>query len=372
MQENLNQIETLVATLEHQNEIKKDYVAPASSMFFADGKLVITREDSQVLFTPSSLFHQQMSDYLSIPKAYYDRLKDGTNETIKLLDENVNHWLARSEKSRLVRTFENENNTARAFLSDNYNMIDNYEVLFEALAAIRETGLNIDVNTAELSETRMYLKITCPDVEVSAKSLLERYARTKHEYAERGYGVIAGFVLSNSEVGRGSFQIAPRALVRICNNGLINTGEALKRVHLGSKMDAMFEDSKNVRAANVRLIKEQLKHAIKVFMSKAYVEKLVNLYSELGEKEIAAPVAGVVEVVAKNYSLSQERKNSILNYFIKAGDSRRIGMVHAITEELQTLSDADQKHDGEVMALDMLQNFDKIESAAMKTKFSAS
>lgn len=363
MQNQNNSLGELVTLLEKQDKLKKDFVAPSTSLHFTDGKLMVTKDKVDIIYTPTKVFHAQVCGKLEIPKTYYDKM---LNVATGLLDNNVNHWLKGFDKSMLVRTFEDENKTARAFLSDRYSMVDNYEILFETLEAIRATGIAVEVQQAELSENRMYLKVVCPEIEVKATELLKQYARTKTV----GDGVMSGFVLSNSEIGMGAFNIMPRAVILACNNGLVVAKDALKRIHLGASMEELdFSKNSAVKQANIRLIKEQVKHAVSIFLSKKYLEKTINLYTELGNKEITAPVANVIEVVSKEFSLSDERKSNILNYFIKGADTRRIGLVNAITEECQTLLNPDDKHDSEVMSYDVLHKMDRIEAAAMKTKF---
>lgn len=354
-------IETLVATLEKQNELKQDYIVSGANMVYAEGNLIITQANTDVVYKPTELFHSQVADTLAIPKTYYDRMR---HTALPLLDDNVNHWLKKSPK-RLIRTFEDTENTARAFLSNRYSMIDNYEILFEALQALKATGIAIEVVEASLSETRMYLKVICPEIEVQAEELLKRYSKA----SQVGFGVCSGFGLQNSEVGKGQFQIYPRGWVRACSNGLILMKDAIKKVHLGAKMDELnFGENRQVVTANMRLIKEQIKHAINTFLSKDYLNSIVNFYTEEGKKDIEAPLSNVVEVVAKNYSLSEDRKNSILNYFIKGADTKRSGLVHAITEECQIHEDADIRQEGEVIALDVLTNFNAIEAQAFRVK----
>lgn len=362
----MSHIQTLVQTLEIQSKTKKDYLTPTSSLSMVGGQLVIGKSSGDIIYKPTSLFHSQVAGALNIPKGYYDRMKTGG---IELLDSSVNHWLRAEDKTQLIRTFESGENTARAFLSDSYSIMDNMEILMEALDAIKKTGIRVVIEAAELSETSMYLKITCPDVEVKGGEILSRY----NPVTPRGVGdgVISGFVLTNSEVGKGAFKIQPRAVVKVCGNGLIRTDMALKSVHLGGKMDEL-EMMKNdgVRRANMRLIKEQVKHAVTVFLSKDYLTKLVNIYNTLGSQKLEAPIPAVVEVIGKEYGLGAERKNSILNYFMdNGGDRRRIGVINAITEELQQYKDADLKHESEVMSYEILKNFDSIESKAFKVKF---
>lgn len=360
------QLEQLLETLEQQQKVKRDYVAGRENLHFVDGKLFITRNGVEVQYTPTAHFHSQMSAKLDIPKGYYDRM---LNSKVKLLDQNVNEWLHAEQKAMLVRTFEEQqDNVARAFLSDSYNIMDNYDVLFETLDAIRATGIHVEIKNAELSETRMYLKIACPEIEVQATEMLKMYRRS----IEAGSGVIAGFVLKNSEIGAGAFSIMPRAIILACQNGAVVPKDELKRIHLGSKMDEFFAGNERVRKANVTLIKEQVKHAVNTFLSKDYLNKIVRDLTEAGEKKIEAPVSNVVEVIGKEYGFSEDRKHSILNYFIQGADTRRIGMFNAITEECQMQEDADVKHDSELIAAQVLNDFDRLEAKAMKQQRSAS
>lgn len=360
------QLENLVSVLETQNEQKKDFITSGMNLSFAGGNLVVMRDRKEIEYSPTSIFHSQVAEKLNIPKAYYDRMRV---KAADLLDSNVNHWLHKEQKNIMVRAFENDdNNIARAFLSNSYSILDNYEVLFEALEAIKLTGLEVEIVNAELSEQRMYLKVVCPEVEVQAKKMLENYGRA----AGVNFGVMSGFVLQNSEIGMGAFQIAPRGVVKVCMNGMVMQKDALRKTHLGAKMDELgFNTNEAVKAANLKLIKEQVKHAVKVFLSKQYLTKLVDVYTELGDKTIEAPVANVIQVVANTYNISEERKGKLLQHFIKQGDNRRIGLVNAITEECQGLKDADLKHDSEVICMDILTGFNKIEAAAFKTKFTS-
>lgn len=364
---NIEQLQGLLATLEAQEEMKNDLVASSKKhLSFVKGQLIVIDKKKKITFTPTNHFHKQVADKLGIPKPYYDKI---LSEGISLLDDNVNHWLNDEDKNYLVRTFKagahNYNNVARAFLSDRYGIIDNHQVLVEALDAIKQTGVKVDIVNAELSDTRMFLKVVCPGVEVKAKEMLKMYKAA----TETGFGVISGFTLQNSEIGAGSFKISPRGLVLACKNGLIMTKDELKNVHLGSKMDELgFNKNKDVMRANIRLIREQIKHAVKIFLSKDYLKKLVDVYTELGEPRIEAPIDKVIEVVGKAYSINEDRKASILRYFVEGGDTRRIGLASAMTREVQDLVDADLRHETEVASFEMLKNFKHIELSAFKIR----
>lgn len=363
--QNIEQLQGLLTTLEHQESQKKDYVAASSLMKFENGMLVMTAGSSPITYVPSRVFHSQVQEKLGIPAGYYKKMME---QATGLLDDNVNHWLKEEQKNFLIRTFEgaaDQYNQARAMLSDRYSIIDNHQVLIEALDAIKKTGVSVEIVNAELSETRMFLKVVCPDVEVKATEMLKLYTVAR----ERGHGVISGFTLQNSEIGAGSFKISPRGVVLACTNGLISTQDELKNVHLGARMEELgMNQNKAIMQANLKLIREQIQHAVKLFLSKEYLTKLVNVYTELGADKIEAPIDKVIEVVGKTYSINEERKANILKYFVEGGDTRRMGLASAMTREVQDLVDADLKHDTEVASFQMLKDFNKIEAAAIRLK----
>lgn len=358
---NIEQLQGLITTLDYQESVKKDYVAPSTQLLFVDGKLVTTINDKQISYEPSSHFHAQVAAKLDIPKGYYDRM---LQKSTTLLDQNVNHWLKSESKNLLVRTFEDgaKGFQARALLSDRYSIIDNHNLLIETLEAIKQTGIIVEIVEARLSETKMYLRVVAPQVEVEAKELLKNYRLA----IAKGSFIVSGFTISNSEVGNGSFGICPRAVVLACNNGMTNTEDSFKKIHLGGKMDQIgFQENRDVVRKNLALIQEQIKHAVKTFLSKDYLQKLVDKYTLIGDKPIEAPIDKVIEVVAKEYSITEERKSNILKYFIEGGDTRRIGLASAMTFEAQSL-DPDLKEETEQASFDMLKNFQSIEAAAIR------
>lgn len=359
-----NNLQTLVTNLEAQDKQKQDYIVTPGSgnLVFMGGDLVLTKEATNITYKPTDHFHMLTADKLKIPSGYYNRLR---REAVSLLDDNVNHWLKKSEGNFMLRTFEGDNNVARAILSDRYSVMDNMDVLLQTLDAVRASGVNVEIKQAEITDTRMYLSIVCPDVEIQAKEMLEKYAKT----LQVGHGVCAGFTLANSEVGAGAFNIRPRAVILACNNGMVRTEDGLKKIHLGARMESTgalnMEANKDVRKANLNLIKQQVKHAVQVFLSKDYLQKTIDWYTNLGNKEIQAPVQNVLAVIGKEYDFTEQRKSSILNYFIKGADTRRIGMFNAITEELQSEGyNGDLRYDTETIAQQVLVNFDKFERQA--------
>ncbi|MEG0936362.1 MAG: DUF932 domain-containing protein, partial [Clostridia bacterium] len=73
-------------------------------------------------FGMTDLFHRQLGSSLGIPSKYYDKMQA---ELPSLLSQNVNGWLRTRDSRQTIRTLDG---SARAFLSDRYRRIDNYEI----------------------------------------------------------------------------------------------------------------------------------------------------------------------------------------------------------------------------------------------------
>jgi hypothetical protein len=358
----------LTSALVHENDVKRDFIVPARALQMHPSKIISLYHDigAQTNYEATNTFHDNLSERLSIPKNYYNKMRETAPA---LLSENVNHWLSSKEKDGakfLVRTFTSpQQGKARALLSNRHHMIDNYPVLLETLQAIDDAGLTEDVQVKQcvLSERRMYVEFTCPSIQIEAVELLKYYRKA----ISAGAGIITGFLLENSEVGRGAFKLTPRAVILCCQNGAIDPRMALKKIHLGSTLsDGLdFSQVAEIREANIKLIREQLKYAVKHFLTKQYLETLVQRYESLGLPEIQAPVNKVTEVIADKYGWTEQASETLLMRFVEGGDMRRIGVYNAMTLVAQEF-DNDSKYDAEAAAWEVLSDFESIEKLAIK------
>jgi hypothetical protein len=64
----------------------------------------------------------QLANKLGIPRKYYERVRNSSKS--ELLAENINAWLGERER-RLIRIL---NGKTRAFFSDRYRMMNNYDI----------------------------------------------------------------------------------------------------------------------------------------------------------------------------------------------------------------------------------------------------
>jgi hypothetical protein len=347
----------LADLLQRQHADKLDVVVPATAIRSVAGDLHISGIGEPVLsddgvsagdgvFRPTAICDAGLAEKLNIPLAYLRRLRD---QHVHLFDANVNTWLGDEPGRRfLVRTLRGQDGPgiARALVSDSYRVVDHLDVLLAVLAGIRESGAATRVTSADLSERRMYLRVQSAEVAVHAPGLLANY--TSPFTGARGADnplVFAGFVVTNSETGHGSFSITPRITVQVCNNGMTISRDVLREVHLGGRLaEGVVRWSAATQQAALDLVTRQAADAVGTFLDRGYVERtLAGIAEQAGAR--VRDVPATIEYVSKELRLSAQAQQTILAHFIDGGDRTAGGVLHALTSTAQTLADADAAHE---------------------------
>jgi hypothetical protein len=353
----------LVALLREQHSAKLDVVIPAAGVRSSGGRWQIDGTGSAVIgpegvttspatFVPTGTCDAGMADKLGIPVAYLRRLRE---EHLGLYDANVNGWLDHEPGHRLlVRTLRGDDGDgiARAVLSERYRFVDNLDVLLAVLDGIRSAGADVEVRRCDLTERRMYVQIASPSVAVRADVLLRDYVSpfTGARGADNPL-VFAGFVLSNSETGHGSFSITPRLIAQVCSNGYTITRDAMREVHLGGRLDAgVVQWSAGTQQAAIELITRQAADATATFLSGDYLRGSL----EEIEQRAGVPVRDVpatLKYVAAQCRFTNEQQATILEHFIGGADRSAGGVLQAVTSAAQMQDDADVGYEMERLGL---------------------
>jgi len=142
----------LAMELERQSTAKKDFIANTSSLEMTATFDLALDSDITHEFPVTDHAHSQIAARLDIPSRYYNRMKA---EAPKLLAANVNEWFHSFPERRMVRTLDGQ---ARAFLSDRYRRLDNYDLAEAVLPILAEMGEGIRIVSTELTDSRMYIK----------------------------------------------------------------------------------------------------------------------------------------------------------------------------------------------------------------------
>lgn len=365
-------LDDLMTLLRDQQARKVDVVAPASQLRAVEGRLVIRGADATITddgvtvadgtYTPTVVCDEGLADKLGVPVAYLKRLRETRPD---LYDANVNGWLhGRKALTRLsnsslpspgmvvvregvpadpraflVRCFRGDDTgegIARAFLSDRYARVDNLDVLVTALDGIRDAGVPVDIDGGDLTDRRMVVRITCPDIAALAPALTRGYRSpfTGQEGADNPT-VWAGFVISNSEVGGGKFSLTPRIVIQVCRNGMTIARDALTKVHLGSRMDAgVIRYAADTQEAALTLVKKQSRDAVTTFLSADYLHRVVEQMERNAEEPVGTDDEAVRDVT-RPLGVPQAHLDGILDYFRRGGQFNRAGVANALTAYAQ-------------------------------------
>lgn len=360
-----------------------DLNIPASRLGFYGGKLELANIDPVITDTGVAdlngrfdLTHTavgHLGGLADIPPRY---LRTCLATNVPLFDENLNSWMTHdklAEKNVLVRILtgidpENPDviGQARAFLSDRFDgSKDNLPLLLAVLDGIRQAGIRADQLDikGDLTEDRMYMIVRAPEIHGFAHELLQGYRSPYGNGLGTAHGgldaenlpiIEAGLLIQNSETGGAALKITPRVVVRACSNGLQQTVDSMRQVHLGAKLnEGQVEWSTDTRRAANELARSQATDAVKSYLNVSYVEKVIERLTEDATTPIKE-VKKTIEVVAKEQNYTEAEAESILGFFIDGGQRTAGGVMQAITAAVQQIDDPQRAYDIEATAVDAM------------------
>ncbi|MFA6076022.1 MAG: DUF932 domain-containing protein [Negativicutes bacterium] len=337
MKQSMNLAE-LARELRCQSLQKKDYVVDTRSLNFESKQLPVINPSipaktiSRLTFMPTENAmkpqeyvvtentHRQMASRLDIPWKYYETMLSHSPE---LLDRNVNHWLHAHPERRMIRTMDR---SARAFLSDRYRRLDNYD-LAESVLPVLAQMRNAEVISCDLSPEKMYIKVIHKELSLEVAA---------------GDVVQAGIVISNSEVGLGSLRVEPLVYRLVCTNGLIARDFSQKRYHVGKTLandsDAYELYSDATIAADDKAFFLKVQDTVRASIDKAKFELIVNRLRDTRDGRIECSPIQSVEALASRLLISADEQDSVLRHLIEGRDLSAYGLINAVTHASQTLN----------------------------------
>lgn len=330
-------LQALATELDRQKEAKRDFVAPTSALEMIGRNPPELYIKNHGDFKIGKTAHDQIANRVGIPVRYYHRMRE---EAPGLLSENVNHWFGKTPENRMVRTLDG---SARAFLSDRFRPLDNFDLAEPAIRTL--TALKCDVKSCQLTEKRMYIKAVCT-------SITEKIV---------GDIVEAGVMISNSEIGHGSLAVEPFIFKLSCSNGMVVNSLSMKKYHVGRGMEMGGEGAQEffssaTRKADDKAFFLKVGDIIRGTFSKDLFSGMVGQMRLAATRPIKSNLDKVVEIVEERYHLSEDESGGVLQHLIKGGDLTHWGLVNAITRTAQDADDYDRATDlerlgGEVLEL---------------------
>lgn len=323
-------LQELAAELERQQLAKKDLIVSTGVLSMDsrdDGGIALNVMGGQVIqhYDVGEIAHRQIGQFLKIPATYYDRMR---REYPQLLTLNANGWFAKMPQAkRMLRTLDG---TARALLSDRYRRIDNFEVASAVLPIIsRMEGAGVE--SCELTDSRMYLKVVNPRVTAEIK---------------KGDIVQAGVLISNSEVGMGSVTVSPLIYRLVCSNGMIAEDGKLRKYHVGraneSREDFSIYRNETIEADDKAFLMK-LEDSVKAAVDQARFAAIVDKLRESTEATFQPQqVQQVVELASKEYGFTDSESSGILGHLAAGGDLSLYGLANAVTRQAQDVASYDR------------------------------
>lgn len=332
----------LAMELDRQRNAKRDFLLDTRNItmdFTGDKHMMTLHNDAQHLDTLLDLngvAHRQIGSTLGIPARYYDRMR---SENPDLLTANVNGWFQQTPSTRMVRTLDG---VTRAFLSDRYRRIDNYEIAEAVLPIIGEIQ-DARVESCEVTDERMYIKVVNPRLTTEVS---------------KGDIVQSGILITNSEVGMGSMAIQPLVYRLVCTNGMVVNDAATRKYHIGRGNEAA-EDyslySDETLAADDRALMLKVKDTVKSAVDQTRFEKVVAMMRQAKEaKIVTTDIPQMIELASSDYGFSKKEGSGILDHLIRDGELSLYGLANAVTRAAQDVPSYDRSTDMESIGYTIL------------------
>lgn len=326
----------LAQELERQLGTKQDLVVPSSVLQCRTDegghlKMMVEARTGISEYGVNRLARHQLADKLKIPYAYFERMRV---EQPTLLDNNLNTWLRSDGDRRMLRTLDGE---VRAVLSDRYRRLDNFDLAENVLPILqRLDGARFE--SVELTETKMYLKVVTPRVEIEIAP---------------GDVVQAGLVITNSEVGCGTLSVQPLVFRLVCRNGLIVPDRTLRKTHVGRAIQIedelvnVFRD--DTLAADDRAFFLKVRDVVEAAVSVTTLRQIAVKMQKTRDIPLTGDPVKTVEVLANRYTLNDAERNGVLRHLIVEGDLSAYGLVNAVTHYSQYVEDYDRATEFEAL-----------------------
>jgi hypothetical protein len=188
------------------------------------------------------------------------------------------------------------------------------------LPLLSENGIRIE--SCALTEKRLYLK-----------AISERFTGE----VRVGETVMAGIVISNSEVGFGALDVKPIVFTLRCSNGLIGEISSLRQHHVGRR------HGDPARTADDRAFFLKVRDVAKAALDEGvFRQQLSRLQAAAGAPISNPALDRVVDVTAKRFGMSEEESAGVLAHLIRGGDLSQWGLCSAVTRFSQDVASYDR------------------------------
>lgn len=320
-------------------EAKADYVGSTEKLYMRpDATMEIDGVDGHFDVTPHAL--RQIEQWADIPAGYADKC---LGSSPALLANNVNHWLKQTPADRMMRTLapnpylDVEQQRLRAFLSDKFRVVDNYdyfEAIYPKIMKHADDG-NLKIDSINVTDRKFYLKAHLEGVD----EVILKPEHTIGQGHNHYFRVRPAIEFGNGEIGGASISVALGVYDDSCTNLAVFRSNAFKRNHIG-RAQADTEMWKLLSTETQDLSNQALLAQIADYAeagldrTSELFEETCNLCREKLGLEIKRPEA-TMKLVTSEFNLSQAEGEGVLAQFLKRGDMSVFGLQAAVTQHAQ-------------------------------------
>jgi hypothetical protein len=331
-------IQELAVEIQRQQDAKRDFLISTDKIkaFVNNDHVEIgfgIKDNDEELFTAplTRNGHKQLGGFCDIPKKYYDMMLAHPS----LLATNLQHWLERSSGKRMVRSLDGN---VRAFLSDSYRRLDNYDLAQNVLPMLLEAEAQIE--SCEITDSKLYIKAITHKVQAEVKT---------------GDIVSAGIIISNSETGHGSLSVKPLIYRLVCKNGAVVDDYAMRKYHAGKHTDMdQIEFSNETIKADDKAFWLKVRDLVKFSLNETTFEKIVESMRESTQRKIEEPTKAI-ELITKKFNLGDAEQRDVLTHLIQGADLTSWGLGNAVTRMAQDVSSYDRSTELETIGYQIMQ-----------------
>ena len=334
----------LASEVQRQTEAKRDFkgsvrVFDLDVPYHQNGELIVDPPQLTVsehgTFPVNEWARKQLAQRMDVPVKYAETLY---SEYPELYAKTFRHLFAHktNKQSRgqrppqaLVRTLDGE---CRAFLGAGYRPLDNYELCEAILPTLRDSQLDLQIASCDITQTKLYIKATTPEIRGEIKA---------------GDTVQAGVVISNSEVGAGSISVQYLLYRCVCSNGMILPDQGMRKAHVGGRsgyLENMAQEylRDDTRAAIDSAFWKEVRDAVGYVLHPDTFQNVLAPMREAAEDYIAKDPEDCVEVFAEQQRLREGERKNLLRHFYAEDDFSRWGLANAVTRTAQDVKTYDR------------------------------
>lgn len=325
-------MDQVVAEVDRQSKAKRDFRAPtkllrvepvhASNDDSLSSLELVVGDKGRFLVNRHAT--NQIAGRLQIPKKYWDLMAE---KNPALLAHNVNEWFKANGDAALVRTLDD---AARAYLTPRYRTIDHDAVVRTLLPTLKEVG--VEVRSCQITPSRLYVQVSAPGLT---------------DEVEVGDVVQMGVVVSNSEVGSGSYRIDQMLYRLRCKNGLI-VGEVARKNHVGRSIAGDDEETREVYSEQTLALDDlallsKVRDTVRAFLSPMALSAVVNAAKKATRVKIA-DLLGAAQAVDEIVELNESERGLFRRNLINGDDGAATGwrVVNALTAVAHDTNDYDR------------------------------